>query len=464
MCALPSDDDWNYIVNTTGDTTWAADNMRKYFVKIEKNEYLPNGTAGHGFNGWLSTTIGDVSFTNATNDFSTMAEVVANVTGGDSSRLRDLALRDMNALDPNRDQETGIFSLVSHADRQGHRTGTGTYLKATLADAAKYPLTIQTDSLVTKILFSKLTAHPTAIGVELLRGKSQYSADPRYNASSTGTVEQIFAKKEVIIAGGAFNSPQILKLSGIGPAKELRKFGIPVIKDLPGVGENLADNYEGYVLGLAGRPLEGGGAPPVSVMLKTPTSGSGHRNVYGWCTSFSFEGYWPGYPKDYGSSEYECAFVHMNPKSQAGYVRLKSADPRDTPDINLRFFEHGEEQDLQEMLDAVKVFRQVFSSAPAPLSPFDELHPCPGKNTNCSDDAIKETLKLQAHSHHPTSTCAIGPATDKMAVLDSKFRVHGVKRLRVVDASAFPIVPGAFPVCPTMMLAEKASEDILTGA
>lgn len=88
-------------------------------------------------------------------------------------------------------------------------------------------------------------------------------------------------------------------------------------------------------------------------------------------------------------------------------------------------------------------------------------HPCPGKNQNCTDAALKDTLKLQAHSHHPTSTCAIGPASDPNAVLDSKFRVHGIKNLRVVDASAFPKVPGAFPVCPTMMLAEKASEDIL---
>ncbi|KAK9779222.1 hypothetical protein AB5N19_01129 [Seiridium cardinale] len=142
----------------------------------------------------------------------------------------------------------------------------------------------------------------------------------------------------------------------------------------------------------------------------------------------------------------------MNPKSQAGYVRLRSADPRDTLEINLRFFENGEDEDLQEMLDAVKVIRPAFYITPAPLAPFNELHPCPGKNQNCTDAQINETLKLQAHSRHATSTCAIWPAADKMAVLDSKFRVHDVKNLRVVDASTFPFVPGAFPVCPTMIL------------
>lgn len=464
ICALPPDGYWDIIANKTGDGSWSAKNMRKYWVRLENNTYLPEGTPGHGFGGWLTTTVGNVNFTNGTNDFKTMGEQIVKASGGDPAKLRELALRDINALDPKRDRTTGVFGTVRHADSQGRRTGTGTYLKETLADAARYPLTIQTDSLVTKVLFNKGTTYPTAIGVELLRGKSQYSADPRHNTSAPGTVEQVFATKEVIIAGGAFNSPQILKLSGIGPAEELKKFNIPLVKDLPGVGENLADNYEGYVLGLAGRPLEGPQAPTLSVLLKTPTSATGRRNIHSLCRSFSFEGFWPGSPHDYGPAEYECAFAHMNPKSQAGYVHLRSADPKDLPEINLRFFESGEEEDLQEMLDAVKTFRSAFASAPAPLGPFDELHPCPGTNSNCSDAQIKETLKLQAHSHHPTSTCAIGCETDKFAVLDSKFRVHGVRNLRVVDASAFPSVPGGFPVCPTMMLAEKASEDILTGA
>jgi choline dehydrogenase len=369
---LPSDADWNYIVNKTGDKTWAAENMRKYFVKMEQNQYLANGTAGHGFNGWVATTIGDSSWTTASGDLKTMGEVIAKVAGQNSSQLTDLANKDMNALDAGRDQSTGLFSLVSHADKNGIRSGTNTYLKATLADPAKFPLTIQLDSLVSKILFNDDKANPTAIGVEVIRGKSLYKADPRYKAEDKGTVEQVFANKEVIIAGGAFNSPQILKLSGIGPAAELKKFNITVVKDLPGVGENLGDNYEGYVLGLANRPFPGATAP-VSWMLRTPSAPTANRNIYAWCTSFSFEGFWPGYPTNYGPAQYECAFVHMNPKSQAGYVRLRSADPRDTPDINLRFFEHGEDQDLTEMVEAAKTFRQVFAQAPAGLSPFNEL-------------------------------------------------------------------------------------------
>jgi choline dehydrogenase len=135
---------------------------------------------------------------------------------------------------------------------------------------------------------------------------SYVQADPLYNGTA-GRFSRIFAKKEVIIAGGTFNSPQILKLSGIGPAKELKKFHIPVVKDLPGVGENLGDNYEAGIQSLASRPLNGS-AGPISVFLKTPTARK-TRNIQAWCASFSFEGFWPGFPTDYGPSEYEVSLL-----------------------------------------------------------------------------------------------------------------------------------------------------------
>ncbi|KAK8086626.1 hypothetical protein PG994_001600 [Apiospora phragmitis] len=449
VCALPADADWDIIANKTGDESWLAENMRKYWIKMEKNEDLPRGLLG------------------------TALTQLAEATGGNKSDLASLAKKDMNAPDPNRDHDTGVFSLSAHANKQGMRTGTNTYLKATLTDSAKYPLTIQLETLVTKVLFDEKAKEPTAIGVEYLEGKCLYAADPRYDPKAQGKPGRAYAKKEVILSGGAFNTPQILKLSGVGPAAELKKFDIPLVKDLPGVGERVADNYENNLLALAAKPLNGS-AGPISVMLQTPTASDKYgRNIYAWCNSFAFEGYWPGYPDDYGAAEYECAFVHMNPKSQAGYVRLRSADPRDTPEINLRFYETGADQDLTEQLDAIKTFRKAFSSAPAPITPYNELHPCPGALANheqeeaaagCTDAEQKEYLKLQAHSHHVTSGCAIGADDDAMAVLDAQFRVRGVRNLRVVDGSAFPVVPGAFPVCPTMMLGEKAAEDILAGA
>jgi choline dehydrogenase len=315
---------------------------------------------------------------------------------------------------------------------------------------------------VTRVLFSNDTANPTAIGVEYMQGANLYSASPHYKNGTKGNLTQVFARNEVIVSGGTFNSPQLLKLSGIGPKAELAKFNIPLVKDLPGVGENMADNYEAGILNLANRPLGDTGGDVV-LMLNTSKT-TRNRNIYAFCGSFSFEGFWPGYPTDYGPSQYECALVHMNPRSQAGYVRLRSADPQDVPDINFRFFDKGGDEDLTEILEAIKTIRKGIQAVTGDVAPFDEQHPYPGVDAKCTDEAQIDFIKTQAYSHHPTSSCAIGGDNDPLAVLDSKFRVRGVKNLRVVDASAFPVVPGAFPVLPTMMLSEKASEDILAHA
>lgn len=312
---------------------------------------------------------------------------------------------------------------------------------------------------MSKVLFSKIKGKYTATGVEYLQGKSLYSADPRYNPKDKGELRRVYASREVILAAGVFNTPQLLKLSGIGPAGELRKHKIPVLVDSPGVGAGMADNYETSLVSLAARNLTNARGTH-AVMLKSSQAGQ-TRDLFLFCGQFVLEGYWPGFPNDYGTSEYECAVVHMGPRSQAGTVKLRSSDPRDTPDINFNFFQRGGEKDLTAMLDGIKFARAAFDAAPDGLAPWKEEHPCEYPKTDCTDREEKDWIKHQAYSHHATSTCQIGGDGDRMAVLDSKFRVRGVKNLRVVDGSAFPKVPGAFPVLPTFMLSEKATETIL---
>ena len=140
-------------------------------------------------------------------------------------------------------------------------------------------------------------------------------------------------------------------------------------------------------------------------------------------------------------------------------------------EINFHLFEEndaGTELDLKAELDTVKWARRVFASVPPPLGPLTPVEPpCPGRpapDGSCDDDLDKEWITTQIFGHHPTSTCAIGADNDSLAVLDAKFRVRGVKGLRVVDASAFPRVPGPFPVLPTFMLSEKATESVLEDA
>jgi choline dehydrogenase len=438
--------------------------MRKHFVHLEKNVAIgvEKNASGHGYNGYLDVMVVDSAWIDQKGgDGRAIFQELAKATGQNPENVSSLIYRDINAPNPNRDQELGFYGLATHATRTTKRAGPAYYIKATLADSKNYPLTLKLNSLVTKVLFTN-DSTPTANGVEVFEGKSMYGADPRHKAGDKGTLKKYYASKEVIISGGAFNSPQILKLSGIGPAAELKKFNIPVVKDLPGVGERLADNYEGsyIVLSNSSKPLTGVGAP-VALLMKTANSPTNRRNIYAFCGAISFEGFWPGMPTDYGPSEFECAIVHMNPKSQAGYVRLRSADPQDVPDVNFNFFEKDGDQDLSEILEAIKTIRGAFEKVPAPVTPWNEVHPCKGVGRKCSDAEQKDFIKHQAYSHHPTSTCAIGADSDPMAVLDSKFRVRGVKNLRVVDASAFPKIPGAFPVVPTMLLAEKATADIL---
>lgn len=461
VSAMPRDEDWDHIAEITGDDSWEAENMRKYLVKIENAAYAPNDT-DHGHSGYLTLTQANVNMGNGS-DGKAMVQVMANELGITGATAEELVHKDMNADDGLRDTRTGIFGQLRHADSQGRRVGTNTYIKATLEDPKKYPLTVQLNSLVTKVLFStsNMTARPqpSAIGVEYLHGQSLYSADPRSKANATGERRQVFASREVIVAGGVFNTPQILKLSGIGPAEELRKFDIPVVKDAPGVGTRLSDNYETSLISLASRDLVNVGGTH-AVMLKSSVAGQ-TRDLYLFCGAFSFEGYWPGFPDEYGKSQYECAIVHMGPRSQAGSVLLRSADPRDTPDINFEFFKENADTDLTAMLDGAKWARTAFSKAPNGLLPWKELHPCKYPKTNCTDAEQKEWIHTNTYSHHATSTCQIGGASDKMAVLDSRFKVRGVRNLRVVDASVFPKVPGAFPVLPTFVLSEKATEDIL---
>jgi len=464
----PNDADWDEIADLTGDKSWSHENMRKYLVRLEKVHY--NSTYEHGHDGWLDMTMLDPGYTSSA-DAKQLTSLAAQAAGFNVADTSSLLQRDMNGNQPNRDELVGPFGGVSHINPNGRRSSPGYYARDTAA-SGKYPLTISLDTLATKVIFDKSGKTPKAVGVEYLQGKSMYSADPRYNAADKGMAGKVFASKEVIISGGAFNSPQLLMLSGIGPKEQLKKFDIPVLVDSPGVGQQMADNYEAGILSLGQRAVTG-----MSEIFPNfwKTSQGAIRDIYMWCGSFAFEGFWPGFPnrppyfnETFGPSQYECALVHMNPRSQAGVVELRSADPRDVPAINLNFFKDGADKDLQAIYEGVEWVRSWLSkvdpSEPNSLAPFNELHPCEGVigKQNCTVASQKTYIKEQAYSHHASSSARIGADGDQFAVLDSKFRVRGVERLRVVDASSFPKVPGGFPVLPTMMLSEKATDDVLT--
>ena len=182
----------------------------------------------------------------------------------DNQGVLDLLQRDQNRLDSDRYEKPQLFEIPVHIDAQRRRSGSWSYLRETTdarnADGSdKYPLTIRTNSFVTEVLFdesSETQDTPIAMGVRYLQGEAMYAADRRYNVTEEGVSHEVYATREVIIAGGVFNTPQILKLSGIGPRQELESSGIPDRVDLQAVGHNMQDNYEAAFLVEASREFD----------------------------------------------------------------------------------------------------------------------------------------------------------------------------------------------------------------
>jgi choline dehydrogenase len=281
---------------------------------------------------------------------------------------------------------------------------------------------------------------------------------------------------EVIACGGAFNSPQLLQLSGIGPAARLRSLGLDIVADLPGVGENLQDHLECYVQYACRQPvsmqpyLRRRRWPRVAAMWLFGRAGPGATN------HFEGGGFVRGdddvaYPNlmfhflplavrydgsaPIGGHGYQ---VHVGPMSSdaRGSVHIRDTDPTHHP--RLRFNYLCTERDRRDWTRAVRVARRILNQ-PA-LEPFNGGELAPGRELD-SDDEILDWVAREAETAlHPCGTCRLG--TDGDSVVDpGSLRVHGVSGLRVVDASVFPYVTNGNIYAPTMMVAERAGDLIL---
>jgi choline dehydrogenase len=442
-------------------------NMRNVFMKIEHNNYLTRGTPGHGFDGFFQTMMTKPS--SVQNPGLAALNAAAASFNAQSSQLTALLSTDPNVLDPNRDQATGIFGLPSHTRANGQRYSSRDYILDTIN--GKFPLTLSMNSLATRILFNTTGCgtKPRATGIEYLTGKSLYKADPRYNTNNKGTLTQATAKKEVIVSGGAFNTPQILMLSGIGPAEQLKQFNVSVLVDSPGVGTNMQDNQEVPTVGQF--PSAGYGSAGGCIMRKTPFAAYDERDIFIMQFPGVFRGFWPSNQTNKQlatdpAGSYGISLVKMHPQNKAGTVKLVSKDPQDMPDVNFNLFAEGKEVDMGAMKDTVAWARGIFGAIKAPVGPVKVLEPpCASPDSNGSCGKVDEDwITAQTFGHHPTSTAAIGADGDPRAVLDSRFRVRGVSGLRVVDASVFPRIPGVFPVVSTFMVGQKGSDVIIEDA
>jgi choline dehydrogenase len=493
ILVYPHNADWDYIAQRTGDASWRADNMRTFFERIEHCAHRPfyrwlaklgiNPTR-HGWGGWLATERA-IDLRLLANEALAKTVIGAawkafNEDGRHLDRIRWFL---ESGLDPNdwrlvRDNSTGIRYLP--LTTRGHARG-GT--RERVLDVAKrFPdrLKIVLNALASRVI---LDGDNRAVGVEYLRGDRLYRAHANPSGEA-GSPASVYCSREVILAGGAFNTPQLLMLSGIGPRHHLEQHQIQVRADLPGVGRNLQDRYEISVVNRmkfkAWKAFKGArftsGDPQYREWKK------GKRGIYStngsvltvfrrspvaeelpdlFCMSILnwFSGYRPGYSRVIAEKLNYLTWVVLkaHTRNRTGEVTLRSKDPRDPPQVNFNYFGQGAEEDLTAVVDGIRFVRGL--SARLKREGLIEQEELPGEHLE-TDEQLKEYIRSNAWGHHASCSCAIG-ALEQDGVLDSNFRVHKTHALRVVDASVFPRIPGFFIACPTYMIGEKAAEVIL---
>lgn len=501
------DSDWDVVAERTGDTSWNGRTFQDLYQKIENCDYLPNSILGHGFAGWFHTAL--TSLLTAVQDLKVVSIIVSAGSAlgvgittsliGTVAGLVEILLKDVNA--PGRTISKGPYQVplsMKNSKRGGARDRIMEVANAVdILGNRRYHLDIKLETLVTKV---NLDDDLRATGVKFMEGRSLYRADPRSGSAAVAGEGTVNATKEVIVAGGAFNTPQILKLSGIGPRDELSSLGIPVKVDLPSVGANLRDHIEistisksnkdfsllsgctfmegypevpdpcleKYLNGITqtGKGVYATNGLAIGVALQSSAATQDDPDLWVYGGPAKFPGFYPGWAADAVADHSHWVWVTLKASTQnrAGAVKLTSADPRDVPSIAFNTFQDdlSKDQDLQAAYEGIRYARDAMDK----LIPLDGsfVEETPGRDNVSTEAEIKDWAYTNSFGHHACCTAAIGGDDEEGAVLDSNFSVRGTKGLRVVDASAFPVVPGFFIQLPTYLLAEKATRAILDAA
>ena len=288
-------------------------------------------------------------------------------------------------------------------------------------------LVVWMNTLVTRVLFEGTRA----VGIAYLKD---------------GKEQQERVKKEVILSGGVFNSPQTLLLSGVGPADQLRALDIRVVSHVPGVGHNLQD-HPGFDMFFATKPsfTQHGNEPGGIAFMKTQPDLPDADLQLLFCPFFLF----PTVP----GKGYTIVVLPTHPQSR-GHLTLHSTDPTQPPAIFANYLAHEAEQ--QTLVKGMKLVRRLAQTTS--FARYTERETIPGSQVQ-SDAQIVEFLRENVRTiSHPVGTCKMGH--DEMAVVDEQLRVRGVEGLRVVDASIMPIIPHGNTNAPTIMIAEKVADMI----
>jgi choline dehydrogenase len=510
----PNNADWNHIWQLTGDASWKASAMQKYFQRLERCRYrwfpwrwldrlFGWNPTGHGWDGWLSTE--RALPLRAILDWplrTSLWRAILAVGGLLPDAAEDWGWFVRTRGDPNDirqvDAEVSALCVPPMATFRRARSGPRDLLRAV---ERRHPgrLTIRLNALVTRLELDPAGGRVTGVfyreGVRLYRAAPS-SGEPgagepgagepgpgEPGPGEPGPERRVAARREVILAAGAFNTPQLLMLSGIGDRDQLARHGIAPRHHLPGVGRNLQDRYEISVVNRVRRPwqaLKGtryeasdrdyrrwrrwrtgpyvSNGALFSVMFRSPSSQE-RPDLFCFSLLADFRGYYPGYAERV--KRRDClTWVVLKAYTQntAGTVELRSADPREPPAIAFRYLDEGNgagEDDLEALAAGIRYGRAVADAIGHRIAE-EEL---PGRHVQDAEQ-LKRHIADNAWGHHACGTCAMKPLAQG-GVVDSRFRVHGLANLRIVDASVFPRIPGYFIVSSIYMIAEKAADVIL---
>ena len=411
-----------------GNPGWSFDEVLPYFIKSENNERL--GDPYHGQEGPLH--VSDHIYTNS------MSHVFVDAAAQCGFDTTD---------DFNGEQQNG-FGFYQVTQKNGSRDSTSV---AYLSPATDRPnLTVWTDSFCHKVDIE----NGRAVSLKLSR---------------SGRTKRVGANKEIILSGGALNSPQILMLSGIGNPEDLQKHDIEVQHALPGVGYNLQDHLDICLVQRCTQKVtydttsefwtglnyffrkKGPGTSNVAEaggFWRTPLAEDERPDV-----QFHFV---PAILDDHGRNRlkgngYTLHMCQLRPRSR-GHLELASANPEDSIKIHANYL--SDPFDLKVMLEGFKIQRQIFAA-----QAFDEFRDSeifPGDDVTSEEDIIEFIRQKAETIYHPIGTCKMGD--DDMAVVDHELKVHGIEGLRVVDASVMPTLLSGNTNAPTIMIAEKVSD------
>ena len=423
-----------------GNDKWGWADCLPYFRKLEDNDLGESETRGVG---------GPLTVSSIPVRHELVEAFIATGNKFGLNRLEDFNTGDQEGV--------GYYQLTT---RNGKRCSTAVaYLKPA---KSRNNLEIKTHAQVTKVLFE----NRKAIGVEYLQH---------------GQLRTLKANKEVVLSAGAIQSPQLLQLSGLGDANFLNKFEIPVVQNLPGVGENLQDHLQIRLIYKVSKPIttndqlrsligrmnmglqwliKRGG--PLAIGIN---QGAMFCRVLPDAKTPDIQFHLGTLSADMAGSKVHdfpgCTYsvCQLRPQSR-GFVKIKSTDSLIPPAMQPNYL--TSEYDQKVAISAVRFARQM--AATEPLKSLMEKEYRPGKETQSDEEILQYCREYGETIFHPTGTAKMGPKSDKAAVVDQELKVYGVQGLRVVDGSVMPTIVSGNTNAPIIMIAERAAEFILNDA